>query len=365
MQPKQNIMHLPVYQPGKSLDAVKKELGLEEVVKLASNENPFGCSEEAKAAIVNELSNTSIYPDGGSVELTEALAAHLGVEKDQLIFGAGSDEVILMLARAFLVSGDETIMADETFPQYKHNAEIENAHVIEVPLRDGKHDLSAMLEAVTVKTKIVWICNPNNPTGTIVTQDELNTFMEHVPASVLVVLDEAYCEYIEDESFPDGLSMLKNYKNLILLRTFSKIYGLASLRIGYGVGHPDVIRSINQVREPFNTTRFAQAAAKAAVADQAFISFCKKHNNEGIAYLTAQFDRLGLPYFPAYGNFIMFDAKHPSGQVFDGLLRKGIISRARWSYYPTHIRITVGSEKQNEQFIRALEEVLQELKVQV
>ena len=365
MQPKSNIVHLPVYQPGKPIEEVKRELGLTEVIKLASNENPFGCSEAAKQAIVNELANTSLYPDGAAVALTEALAGHLGVGKDQIIFGAGSDEVILMIARAFLVPGDETIMADETFPQYKHNAEIEGAKIIEVPLKNGRHDLPAMLAKVTDKTKIVWICNPNNPTGTIVTKDELDDFLAKVPAHVLVVLDEAYCEYIEDPSYPNGLDYVKRHPNVIALRTFSKIYGLASLRIGYGIGRPDIIRFVNQVREPFNTTRYAQAAAKAALEDTAFIEECKRRNAEGLAYLKAEFDRLGLGYFEPYGNFVMFDAGRPSQAVFEALLRKGIISRARWTHYPTHIRITVGSAEQNRKFIAALEQVLQELAVEV
>jgi len=365
VQPKSNIVHLPVYQPGKPIEEVKRELGLTEVIKLASNENPFGCSEAAKQAIMNELANTSLYPDGAAVALTEALAGHLGVGKDQIIFGAGSDEVILMIARAFLVPGDETIMADETFPQYRHNVEIEGAKIIEVPLKDGRHDLPAMLEKVTDKTKIVWICNPNNPTGTIVTKDELDAFMAMVPAHVLVVLDEAYCEYIDDPAYPNGIEYVKRYPNVISLRTFSKIYGLASLRIGYGIGRPEIIRYINQVREPFNTTRYAQAAAKAALEDTAFIAECRRRNAEGLAYLKAEFDRLGLRYFEPYGNFVMFDTGIPSQKVFDALLRKGIISRARWTHYPTHIRITVGSAEQNRKFIEALEQVLQELAVQI
>jgi histidinol-phosphate aminotransferase len=365
VQPKSNIVHLPVYQPGKPIEEVKRELGLTEVIKLASNENPFGCSEAAKQAIMNELANTSLYPDGAAVALTEALAGHLGVGKDQIIFGAGSDEVILMIARAFLVPGDETIMADETVPQYRHNVEIEGAKIIEVPLKDGRHDLPAMLEKVTDKTKIVWICNPNNPTGTIVTKDELDAFMAKVPAHVLVVLDEAYCEYIDDPAYPNGIEYVKRYPNVISLRTFSKIYGLASLRIGYGIGTPEIIRYINQVREPFNTTRYAQAAAKAALEDTAFIAECRRRNAEGLAYLKAEFDRLDLRYFEPYGNFVMFDTGIPSQKVFDALLRKGIISRARWTHYPTHIRITVGSAEQNRKFIEALEQVLQELAVQI
>ncbi|MCQ6558020.1 histidinol-phosphate transaminase [Paenibacillus mendelii] len=363
MQPKNSIVHLPVYQPGKPVEEVKRELGLTEVIKLASNENPFGCSEQAKAAIQAEIANTSIYPDSFSTALAAAVADYLQVDRKQLVFGAGSDEVILMLARAYLVPGDETIMADETFPQYKHNAEIEGATCIEVPLKDGKHDLPAMLAKVNEKTKIVWICNPNNPTGTIVGKDELEEFIRAVPSSVIVVLDEAYAEYVTDASYPDSINYLGEFKNVIILRTFSKIYGLAALRIGYGVGHPDLIHYINQVREPFNTTRFAQAAATAAVADTAFIESCKERNAQGLAYMMAEFDRLGLSYFEPHGNFIMFDVKLPSQQAFDGLLRRGIVSRARWSYYPTHIRITVGSQEQNEKFIRALEEVLQEAAV--
>ncbi|MDQ6418219.1 histidinol-phosphate transaminase [Paenibacillus sp. LHD-117] len=363
MQPKSNIVHLPVYQPGKPIEDVKRELGLTEVIKLASNENPNGCSEKAKAAVIESLSNTHIYPDGASVELTADLAVKLGVQPNQIIFGAGSSEVILMIARAFLAPGDETIMADETFSQYKHNAEVENARIIEVPLKDGRHDLPAMLAKVTSRTKVLWICNPNNPTGTIVSHDELTAFMKSVPTDVLVVLDEAYGEFVYDGTYSNGVDMLKEYRNLVVLRTFSKIYGLASFRIGYGVGHPDVIRFVNQVREPFNTSRAAQAAAKASLADDAFLEACRESNAAGVRYLYEQFDRLGLTYFPAFGNFVMVDAKRPSPEMFDALLRRGIIVRARWTYYPNHIRVSVGTPEENKKFIAALEQVLQEVTV--
>lgn len=365
MQPKPNIVHLPVYQPGKPVEDVKRELGLTEVIKLASNENPFGSSPKAKEAIAREMENISIYPDGAAVELTNAIAQRFGVNTDQVIFGAGSDEIILMIARAFLVPGDETIMADQTFPQYKHNVQIENATIIEVPLKDGTHDLKAMGERVTDKTKVVWVCNPNNPTGTINTADEVEQFLSKVPSHVLVVLDEAYCEYIDDPSFPDGLKLLAKYPNVILLRTFSKIYGLASLRIGYGIGRPDVIRSINQVREPFNTSRFGQAAALAALQDDEFIAFCREENKKGLAYFNRSFAELGLQAFPAYGNFIMVDVKRSGQEVFDALLRKGVIVRAGHKLYPTYVRITVGSQEQNEKVIAALTTVLQELAVKV
>ncbi|WP_127588364.1 histidinol-phosphate transaminase [Paenibacillus koleovorans] len=364
MQPKPNIVHLPVYQPGKPIEAVKRELGLTEVIKLASNENPFGCSPKAKEAIIAEVGNTSLYPDGGAVELTQAVASHFQVEPNQVIFGAGSDEIILMIARAYLVPGDETIMATHTFPQYKHNAEIENAVCIEVPLIDGTHDLSGMLSKISPKTKIIWVCNPNNPTGTIVTHDELSSFLEQVPSNVLVVLDEAYAEYTVTGDYPDGFALLRQYKNTILLRTFSKIYGLASLRIGYGIGHPDVIHTINQVREPFNTTRYAQSAAKAALADEAFIADCREKNAAGLEYLRGEFDRLGLSYYPAHGNFIMVDVQRPAKLAFEGLLRQGLIVRGGHNLdFPTKIRVTVGSTEQNEKFISALEAVLAEVAV--
>ncbi|QJD82435.1 histidinol-phosphate transaminase [Cohnella herbarum] len=366
MQPKPNIVNLPVYQPGKPVDDVKRELGLTEVIKLASNENPFGSSPKVKEAIAHEIENNiSIYPDGAAVELTNALAKHHGVNTDQIIFGVGSDEVILMIARAFLVPGDETIMADQTFPIYKHNAKVENATIIEVPLKDGTHDLPAMLERVTDKTKIVWVCNPNNPTGTINSADEVESFLSKVPSHVLVVLDEAYCEYVVDPSFPDGIKLLKQYPNVILLRTFSKIYGLASLRVGYGIGRSEVIRSINQVREPFNTSRIGQAAALAALQDEEFIAFCREENSKGLAYLNASFKELGLTAFPAHGNFIMVDVKRSGQEVFDALLRKGIIIRAGHSLYPTYVRITVGNQEQNEKVIAALTAVLQEIAVKV
>lgn len=365
MQPKQNIVHLPVYQPGKPIDEVKRELGLTDVIKLASNENPFGCSPKAKEAIASLLDQVSIYPDGGAVQLTEAIAAHLGVGTDQIIFGAGSDEVILMIARAFLVPGDETIMAAPTFPQYKHNAEIEGAVIVEVPVdADGKHDLNAMLAKVNERTKIVWICNPNNPTGTMNTEAEIRAFLDAVPKHVLVVLDEAYAEYNVSGQYPDSMKLLQDYENVISLRTFSKIYGLASLRIGYGVGRPSVIRSVNQVREPFNTTSFAQKAALAALGDQAFIESCREANAKGIQQLQAKFGELGLRSFEAHGNFVMVDVQRPGKPVFEALLRKGIIVRHDPSWgYPTMIRVTVGSEEQNGKFLAALEEVLSEVAV--
>ena len=363
MQPKPNIVNLPVYQPGKPVEEVQRELGLTEVIKLASNENPFGASPNAKEAIQRELANISVYPDGGAVELTKAVARFHNVNPDQVLFGAGLDEMIALITRAYLRPGDETVMADSTFPQYRHNAVIENATVIEVPLRNGTHDLPAMLEKITPKTRIVWICNPNNPTGTMVKKAELEAFLARVPSGVMVVLDEAYFEYVTDPDYPNGLDYLKQYPNLLVLRTFSKIYGLASLRIGYAIGDPGVLRSINQVRGPFNTSRFAQAAALAALEDQEFVARCREANREGIAQLQKAFARMGLDFFPSHGNFVLVDTGRPAQAVFEALLRKGVIVRPGHRGYPQHVRITVGSREDNAKVIAALEEVLQEVKV--
>ncbi|GJM80115.1 histidinol-phosphate aminotransferase [Paenibacillus sp. HMSSN-139] len=338
MLPKPQIVNLPVYQPGKPIEEVKKELGLEEVIKLASNENPYGCSPRVRAAIEQELANLSLYPDGSAAELTEALAGWLGVGKEQIIFGCGSDEIIALIARAFFQPGDETLMADQTFSVYKSNADIEGAVSIEVPLKEGTHDLEGMLARIGDKTKVVWICNPNNPTGTIVPHAELVSFLDRVPGHVLVVLDEAYAEYVTDSSYTNGIALLSQYPNLVVLRTFSKIYGLASLRIGYGVGQPAVIKLINQVREPFNTSRIGQAAAKAALADQDFVTDCRAKNREGIAYLYNEFERLGLTYFPAHGNFIMVDVQRRPGKCL------GRCCSSASSYEPAsrNIRIRCG-----------------------
>lgn len=360
LKPKSQIVNLPVYQPGKPVEEVKRELGLEKVIKLASNENPYGSSPAAIEAIKNEFANISIYPDGSSAELASTLAKHLGVASNHLIFGCGSDEIIALIARAFFLPGDETIMADQTFSVYKSNADIEGAVSIEVPLVDGKHDLEAMLAKINDKTKVVWVCNPNNPTGTIVTDAELTSFLNRVPAHVMVVLDEAYYEFVKDEAYPQSIPMLERYPNLVILRTFSKIYGLASLRIGYGVGRPEVIDMINRVREPFNTSRFGQAAATAALADQAFVQECSALNQTERDFLQGEFTRLGLPYFPSQGNFIMVNLDMPAQEAFQSLLKQGIIVRPGFRLYPTYIRVSVGTPEQNRAFVAALENTLAE-----
>jgi len=363
VKPKPQIVDLPVYQPGKPISEVKRELGLTEVVKLASNENPYGCSPLVREAIRNYAAETHIYPDGGCLELRDALGEFLGVEPDRIIFGAGADEIITMIARAFLQPGDETVMASHTFSQYRLNARVEAAEIVEAPMKDGTHDLDAMLERIGPRTKIVWVCNPNNPTGTLVTEAELVRFLERVPSHALVVLDEAYFEYYRGihPDGPDGIRLLGRFSNLIVLRTFSKIYGLAGLRVGYGVSSPDIIRHLNRVRNPFNVNAFAQKAAIAALQDQDFVAECRRRNREGMDRLTAAFDRLGLAYYPSWANFVLVDVRRPAKDMFGALLRKGVIVRGGHELgFPTWLRVTVGSPAENDKFLAALEACLKE-----
>lgn len=356
---KKSIHGLPVYQPGKPLEEVKRELGLERVIKLASNENPFGSSKEVWKAIEQGKDALQLYPEGLAPDLREKLAEHLEVDPRRLIFGNGSDEVVQMIARSYLEPGTEAVMADLTFPRYETVTKIEGATPILIPLQDGTHDLDGMLQAITEKTRVVWICNPNNPTGTIVGREELERFLDQVPDHVLTVIDEAYAEYVTDSSYPDSLSLLDYNPNIIVLRTFSKIYGLAALRVGYGVAHPDVVIEMNRVREPFNLNRLAQLAASAAVEDQTFVFYCRNQNTNGRKQITDRLDQLGLFHYPSHGNFILFDTGYPANDVFQFLLQRGVITRSGAALgFPTFIRVTIGSKEENEIFLEELQAFL-------
>ncbi|UED72696.1 histidinol-phosphate transaminase [Brevibacillus sp. DP1.3A] len=359
MQPKQRILNAPVYQPGKPIDDVKREYGLTEVIKLASNENPFGSSPKAKAAIAEQLDNLALYPDGASLSLRWDLADFLGVKPGQLFFGNGSDEILLMISRAFLGEGTNAVMATQTFSQYRSNGIIEGADLIEVPLKDGVHDLEAMAAAINEQTKVVWVCNPNNPSGTIVTTSELEAFLKKAPKDVLVVLDEAYYEYVVDPEYPQTVPMLAEYPNLIILRTFSKIYGLAALRIGYGIASEELISSLEHVREPFNTGTLGQVAARAALKDQEFVKACRDRNREGMKQFTDSFDEWGLSYYPSQTNFILVDLKKDSDEVFKKLLSQGIIVRSGNALgFPGFQRITIGTTEQNDKILSVLKEIV-------
>ena len=361
MKPKAAIRGLAVYEPGKPLEEVKRELGLDEVIKLASNENPFGCSPKVKDSLASEFSFLPLYPEGTAPELRKALSERLNADPEGIILGNGSDEIIQMIARAYLEDGDEAVMADKTFPRYKTQVLIEGAKPVEVPLRDGVHDLPGMLGRVTPRTKILWICNPNNPTGTIVDNDSLIALLEELPDHVLVVLDEAYAEYVTDPAYPDSIRLLEKYPGLIILRTFSKIYGLASLRVGYALTQPDIARELERVREPFNVNRFAQRAALAALEDDSFVRDCREQNRRGIEQICRRLDEWNLFYYPAHGNFIMLDTGRPADEAFQFLLHRGVIVRSGKSLgFPTFIRVTVGTEEQNRRFLEALGEFVEQ-----
>lgn len=361
MQVKSQLISLKPYEPGKPIEEVKRELGLEKVVKMASNENPFGCSEKAKEAIQNELSQLHIYPDGYAYNVREKVANHLNVKKEQLIFGNGSDEVILILCRALLSPEKNTVMAQPTFSQYKHNALIEGAEIREVPLINGEHDLDGMLEQIDENTAIVWVCNPNNPSGNYIDKERFISFLKKVPKNVLVVSDEAYYEYVVAEDYPDTISLLNEFPNLMVLRTFSKAYGLSALRIGYGVGNETFIRSLDPARPPFNTSSVAQAAAIAALDDQDFIQTCREKNREGIEQFYAFCEKFKLKYYPTQTNFILIDFNRNGDEVFQYLLKRGFIVRSGVALgFPTAVRITVGTKEENEEIIQRLTEMLEE-----
>lgn len=355
MRVKETLVGLKPYEPGKPIEEVQRELGLSEVIKLASNENPYGCSKKVKDALKNAFDDLAIYPDGYARVLRERVAKHINVKETELIFGNGSDEVILILCRALLSEGDNIVTAKPTFSQYKHNAVIEGAEIKEVPLVDGVHDLEAMVQAIDENTKIVFVCNPNNPTGTYVGKEAFLSFLERVPKDVLVVSDEAYYEYVEAEDYPETIPLIKDYPNLVVLRTFSKAYGLAALRVGYGVGNEDFIRSIEPAREPFNNNTLGQRAAKVALDDQAFIKDCFGKNREEMKRMEVFCEEMGFTYYPSQTNFMLIDVKKQGGEVFQKLLEQGIIVRNGEAFgFSTSIRLTLGTKEQNDRVMDAL-----------
>lgn len=361
MKAKEQILSLKAYKPGKPIEEVKRELGLTTVTKLASNENPFGCAPAVKDAVMDELERVSIYPDGYAAEIRSKLAEYLNVKPRQILFGNGSDEVIEMFCRTYLTPETNTVMATPTFPQYKHNSVIEGAEIIEVPLlENGKHDLEKMYQAIDENTKIIWLCTPNNPTGRYITEDELVTLLQKVPSDVIVACDEAYREYVVADDYPDTIALQRMYPNLVVFRTFSKAFGLASLRIGYGVAHEDLMKVVDPVREPFNTSRVAQRAAITALEHLDFIESCRVKNREGMKMYEEFCVQNNLDCYPSQGNFILINFKTLQGdEVFDYLLKNGYIVRSGNALgFPTCVRITIGSKEQNEGIIECLAEWL-------
>lgn len=362
MKFKKQIAGLQAYQPGKTTDEVKKMFNLETVTKLASNENPYGASPKVKEYLDGASIDFAIYPDGYASKLRTAVAKHVNVSEKQLLFGNGSDENILIVSRALLQPGLNTVVADITFGQYKHNAIVEGAEVKTIPLlSNGEHDLDKMAEAVDENTAIVWICNPNNPTGTLIASDKIKAFVEKVPNDVLIVLDEAYTEYITDETYEDSIHLLDQHPNVLIMRTFSKAYGLASFRVGYAIGSEEVISQLEPTREPFNNTVLSQEVAVIGLEDQAFIQECKAKNNAGKAQYEAYCAERNLHFYPSHTNFVFMEVKADSDTVFQGLMKRGFIVRSGNALgKPGYLRITIGTEAQNTALLQKLDEVLKE-----
>lgn len=350
-----NIDSLVPYVPGKPIEELERELGISRVVKLASNENPNGPSPKALAVLSQAAVILHRYPDGGAHRLRQALAERWKVKPDHVIMGNGSDEIIGLLARVFLSPGDEAVMADQTFVIYKMEVTAAHGVPVIVPLRNWKYDLQAMADAITSKTRLLFLCNPNNPTGTIVNTTEVEALMARVPEHVIVVFDEAYYEYVTAPDFPDSLSYVKQNRNAIVLRTFSKIYGLAGLRIGYGLTTPEIAGYLNRVRPPFNANTMAQQAALAALEDEEHVTKSRALNQAEMATVRAGLLSLGFQPVPSEANFLYFDVGRDGREIFQALLRHGIIVRHIEGHM---LRVTIGLPEENRQFLQALKHVI-------
>jgi len=352
------LRKLNVYEPGKPIEETARELQVDprEIVKLASNENPLGPSPKAVEAMRCALESAQFYPDGGGFYLCNALAARFGFARENLILGNGSNELIELLGHAFLKSGDEVITTRHAFIAYKLTAQLFGSRVIETPTPQFQQDLDAILEAVTPRTKIVFIANPNNPTGALISQEEINRYISRVPENIVSVFDEAYFEFLDNP--PDMLRYVRQGKNVIVLRTFSKIHGLASLRVGYGIARVELIEVLQKTRQPFNVSGIAQAGALAALDDTGHQRETKRAIDTGRAYLEKQFREMRLDFVSAAANFIMVNVGNGPA-VFERMLAKKIIVRPIKNYgLPEWLRISVGTMEQNEKCIAALQEIL-------
>lgn len=355
-----HVRALAPYQPGKPIEELERDYGVTNAIKLASNENPFGPSPRAVAAIGGLLSGLARYPDGSGFALKRALAAKLGVSADSLTLGNGSNDVLELCARAFAGPGDEIVFAQHAFAVYAIAAQAVGARAIEVPAREYAHDLGAMARAMTPRTKLVYLANPNNPTGTWFDRAALEGFLAAVPARVMAVLDEAYFEYVCESSYPNGTEYLARFPNLVVTRTFSKAYGLAGLRIGYAVSAPAIADLLNRVRQPFNVNSLALAAAEAALGDEEFVARTRESNRDGMQALVRGFERLGLRHIRSAGNFVCVEVGD-AGNIYERLLRRGVIVRPVANYgLPRHLRVTVGTPEENARFLGALEGALEQ-----
>nr|VFJ99787.1 MAG: histidinol-phosphate aminotransferase [Candidatus Kentron sp. LFY] len=353
------IRVLQPYRPGKPIEELERELGITDIIKLASNENPLGPGPMARAVVERHIDGLGRYPDGNGFALKQKIAAHLSIAPEMITLGNGSNDVLELVARVFASQEHEIIFSEHAFAVYPLVTQAIGARGIKTPAIHFGHDLQAMLAAITPRTRIIFIANPNNPTGTWVDSAALDAFLQVVPGTVLVVVDEAYREYVDNPGYPDCVKRLSRYANLIVTRTFSKAHGLAGLRVGYSISHPDIADFLNRVRQPFNVNAMALVAAEAAIEDLGHLQRAKHINDAGKRQLTMAFYRLGLGYIPSAGNFIAVDVGQSGEDIYHRLLREGVIVRPVDNYdLPNHLRVTIGFEQENLRFIRALERSL-------
>lgn len=355
------IQEIAPYQGGKPITELAREMNLrvEDIVKLASNENPLGISPKAEYAIQEALLEVARYPDGNSFELRDAVSKRFSVLPSQVVFGNGSNDILELAARAYLTSDCETVYSQHAFAVYPLVTQATGAQGVVVPAKHFGHDLDAMLGAITARTKIIFVANPNNPTGTLLGKDALYAFLKQVPKHVLVVLDEAYDEYLPAAHKSEAIGWLNEFDNLLISRTFSKAYGLAGLRIGFGLCHPDVADMMNRVRQPFNVNSIAQAAAVASLADEDFVARSYALNQAGMAQLTQGFEKLGLEYIPSFANFISVKVGN-AADINQKLLKNGVIVRPVANYeMPDYLRVSIGLFSENAKFLAVLETILQ------
>jgi histidinol-phosphate aminotransferase len=357
----QEILDLVPYDPGKPVEELEREMGISGAIKLASNENPLGPAPGAVEAITKMLPNIHRYPDGAGYALRKALADKYHLDMGQVALGNGSDEIIEMLTRAFIRPGEEALAAKPSFLMYSKLVQVSGGNLIEVPLKDFQIDLEAMLEAITPKTRLVFVNSPNNPAGSAVSKDDLSLFLDNVPRGVLVVLDEAYIDFVSDPDVADGLDFLDHSTPVVVMRTFSKSYGLAGMRIGYAFASEEIIAIFNRVRPPFNTSILAQAGALGALDDQEFLARTVELTHQGLEEFYACFKQLGLYYVPSQTNYVLVRLGDNAPRVNQELMKRGVIVRSMASYdMAEFLRVSVGLPEENTRFCNTLRDILQE-----
>jgi histidinol-phosphate aminotransferase len=364
---RKNLQAITPYSPGKPIADVQREFGLDEVIKLASNENPVGPSKKAQEAILSALGLLHRYPDGGAVDLKAAIAAKYDLPSSQILVGNGSDDCIKLISETFLNPGDEVVLPNPSFSQYWFGTTLMAGTPVLVDLAEGfETDFEAMLAAVTDKTKLLYLCSPNNPTGTYIRQDDLRKFLDRVPEHVLVILDEAYAEYVEADDYAQGIDFLKEGYNVLVMRTFSKMYALAALRVGYTFGRAEILNEINRVREPFNVNMLAQVAAAAALNDDEHVRASRELNRAGYEQLAKGLGALGFTVVPTQANFLIFDMGLNDKDVFQRLLEQGMVTRSGTALgLPGYLRVSIGTAEENEKFLQSFELVVSQLRQKV